>query len=131
MGASCDSVSVEERINLDRMSSGYRTKVPRIYSDEEVKVLIHSKNIIIKFLATWSDDCKNLSIFYEEISEKIEEFDFYIIDIDSDIDAMESFNLNSIPTFKAFVNGREVGSYTGIKAKEIYEFVVKYSSQIK
>lgn len=75
------------------------------------------------FTADWCGPCKKVRPLVEEIN-KDSLLKFKIIDVDSEIDLVRSFEIKSVPTFILIKNGEIVNRTTGAKTKnELLEFL--------
>lgn len=77
--------------------------------------------IFISFKAKWCVPCKTIEPFITELSnsELSEYVNFYSVDIDVSKDAVEYFDILSVPTFMVYVNGEKKGQLTGTDKTEI------------
>lgn len=77
--------------------------------------------IFISFKAKWCVPCKKIEPFITELSnsELSEYVNFYSIDIDNSKDAVEYFDISSVPTFMIYMNGEKKGQITGTEKKDI------------
>lgn len=68
---------------------------------------------LLRLTANWCGPCKALSKTFQEVNV---EFPMDVIDIDIAKGVAEQFNVRSVPTVIATVDGREVARFTGIKS---------------
>jgi thioredoxin 1 len=88
--------------------------------DEEIKEGI----TLVDFWAPWCGPCQAMMPVVDEIAKEMEgKIKVGKINIDEESELAQKFGVMSIPTFKIFKNGEEVGSITGGVAKE--ELVVE------
>lgn len=79
---------------------------------------------IYYFTADWCQPCKRTRPVVEELNRDQTEAGFQIIDVDDNIDLVNSFNIKSVPTFIMFENGIEIKRIIGGKTKEqLEEFI--------
>ena len=82
--------------------------------DNTLSLIKESKNpLIIWFTASWCGPCKSIESFYLELSEAIDECDFYSVDIDEGEDISDHFNIKSVPTFIIFKDNTIVDTVKG------------------
>lgn len=75
------------------------------------------------FTADWCGPCKKVRPVVEEIN-KDSSIKFKIIDVDSEIDLVRSFEIKSVPTFILIKDGDVVNRITGAKTKdELLDFL--------
>lgn len=74
--------------------------------------------IVVDFHALWCGPCKIMKPMFESTSTKFLEqnslVEFYTFDIDKDKEFVMSLGIRGVPTVKAFSNGSEIFSKSGI-----------------
>ena len=65
---------------------------------------------ILKFHATWCNPCKALSKVLEEVDMKMP---VEAVDVDQFQDKVKEFQIRSVPTLVALVDGKEVSRISG------------------
>ncbi len=91
---------------------------------KELKTIDFDKNIkidgkiLVDCYATWCNPCKMLSPIIEELSSSLPNIVFYKVDVDSNEEISEKYNIMSIPTLLLFENGELKKRTTGFKTKE-------------
>ena len=73
---------------------------------------------LLYFRAYWCESCKQLDPIIEEISQK--GISVQIINIDTNQDASDGFNINSIPTVVLTVGGVDFGRKVGFNHINTY-----------
>jgi thioredoxin 1 len=81
------------------------------------------KNIYY-FTADWCSPCKRTRPIVEELNREQTKVNFQFIDADSEIELVQKFNIQSIPTFILFENGIEKKRLIGAQTKEDLEKLV-------
>lgn len=76
------------------------------------------KNIFY-FTADWCGPCKKVRPIVEELIK--DGYLFQIIDADSELELVKTFEIKSIPTFILFNEGIEVNRFSGAKTKKDLE----------
>ena len=76
------------------------------------------KNIFY-FTADWCGPCKKVRPIVEELIK--DGYLFQIIDADSEIELVKTFEIKSIPTFILFNEGIEIDRFSGAKTKKDLE----------
>jgi thioredoxin-like negative regulator of GroEL len=76
------------------------------------------KNIFY-FTADWCGPCKKVRPIVEELIK--DGYLFQVIDADSEIELVKTFEIKSIPTFILFNEGIEINRFSGAKTKKDLE----------
>jgi thioredoxin 1 len=100
----------------------------KIETFEELSELSTGLNVI-KFYADWCGPCRSFSPIMENVSQNIEEVNFFSVDVDESGFLAEKFGVNSIPSLVIVKNGKVVDSFTGIRnAKDVSQLINKYKN---
>ena len=84
----------------------------------ESEVLKAEKPVLVDFWAEWCGPCRMMGPVVEELEKEIGNEDkFAKINIDECPELAEKYNVMSIPTFKCFKNGTEIGTTVGVQGK--------------
>ena len=80
--------------------------------DEFKKSIIgEKKSAVVKFTATWCVACKAIQPLFEELAQTLgTKYTFVAIDLDQANDLAKEYNVNGVPTFLFFKDGKEVNS---------------------
>ena len=92
--------------------------VEQIKTNNFNQVLENNKVVVADFFAQWCGPCKMMHPVFEEVSEQNSHIKFIRIDVDDEIQLAVSQNVQVVPTFIAYKNGKEVNRITGYKSKE-------------
>ncbi|MDQ0224558.1 thioredoxin family protein [Metabacillus niabensis] len=101
-----------------------------LQSIEEYKQIIEGENIILMFSADWCPDCRFIEPFLPELEQQNSEFTFYYVDRDQFIDLCAELNVFGIPSFVAFNNGKEIGSFVS-KDRKTQEEIQAFINDLK
>lgn len=82
------------------------------------KVSNSDKKVLIDVYANWCGPCKMLSSIIDELSNEIDNINFYKLDIDKSEDIARRYGIMSIPTLLIFDNGELKEKIVGFKNKE-------------
>lgn len=73
-----------------------------------------SRVVMIEFYATWCPHCQRMMPVVEQIKELLDgRTDIYQFDIDKNQEAADSLNVESLPTFIVYRDGKEVWRHSG------------------
>ena len=88
-------------------------------TDFDNEVLGSDKPVLVDFYATWCGPCKQMAPVVDKLAGTYKDkVKFYRVDVDANSSVAAKYNVNSIPTFIIFKNGKRVDSYTGAVPKE-------------
>jgi thioredoxin-like negative regulator of GroEL len=73
---------------------------------------------ILYFTAEWCNPCKKVKPIVEELNRESSDTRFQIVDADSEIDLVKSFEVRSIPTFILIEDGKEIKRVSGAQTKD-------------
>jgi thioredoxin len=92
----------------------------------------NSGSKVVEFTADWCGDCKRIAPDMPEITQAFENnFQFAEIDVDSEQQVAEQYNVKGIPTFIVFEEGKEVGRLPSRDAKTKEQVMDFLESRIK
>ena len=87
----------------------------QVISSEEFNNLVeHVEGIaVVDFFATWCGPCKMLSPVIEGLAEKMEQVNFYKLNVDASSDTAGRYGVQAIPNLIIFKDGTAVDQITG------------------
>lgn len=77
-----------------------------------------SEKALVDFNADWCGPCQALAPTVEEVSNELENVDFFSVNIDENEELAEKFSVVSIPCLVVFENGKEVSREIGVLSKK-------------
>ncbi len=78
--------------------------------------------VLIDFFATWCMPCLMMSPVIDDLSEKFEgKIKFAKIDIEENQELASKYNVQSIPNFVLFKDGKQVEQFVGAMSSEDFE----------
>lgn len=78
--------------------------------------------VLVKYTATWCGPCKAITPYVEELATNRKDILFVEVDIDhADEDVVTG--IASIPTFRAYENGKQAGTLLGANREKLLELV--------
>ena len=83
-------------------------------------------NIILYFTADWCNPCKKTRPIVEELNREQIMAKFFIIDVDSEIEMAQDFEIRSVPTFVVMKDNKEIHRVTGAKTRQQLEELIRY-----
>ena len=83
-------------------------------------------NMILYFTADWCNPCKKTRPIVEELNREQIMAKFFIIDVDSEIEMAQDFEIRSVPTFVVMKNNKEIHRVTGAKSRQQLEELIRY-----
>ena len=104
-------------------------------TDEErwESILLSSKArpIVVKMTASWCAPCKRIDPSYVLLARKhpADSIKFYRIDVDELEDVSESLEVDLMPSFLLFENGKEVERVKGANVRELEDMVKQYATK--
>lgn len=87
------------------------------FDDSKFDELIEKGTVLIDFYADWCGPCKSMKPIIEEIENENPNANFYMVNIDDDMDLAKKFKVMSIPTIIIFKNGQEAKKFIGLTEK--------------
>ena len=83
-------------------------------------------NMILYFTADWCNPCKQTRPIVEELNREQIMAKFFIIDVDSEIEMAQDFEIRSVPTFVVMKDNKEIHRVTGAKSRQQLEELIRY-----
>ena len=92
-----------------------------ITSTELKERINNGEKLIVDFWAPWCGPCKIMKPMFDAASKELQEQNsnvkLYTFNIEDDRDFVSELGLRSVPTIKAFSDGKEVFTEVGLKQK--------------
>jgi thioredoxin len=94
-----------------------------ITSTELKNKIKNGEKLIVDFWAPWCGPCKIMKPMFDAASKELQEQNsnvkLYTFNIEDDRDFVSELGLRSVPTIKAFSDGKEVFTEVGLKQKNV------------
>ncbi|TMW69850.1 hypothetical protein Poli38472_002006 [Pythium oligandrum] len=110
-----------------------KANIVKVKSEEEWKALKakaeeSGQALVVDFWATWCGPCVKIAPFYESLSAKYPAAIFAKVDVDEVEEVAAEENVNSMPTFKVFKNGKCVDELSGAFETALEGMVHKFAT---
>ncbi len=79
---------------------------------------------VVDFNATWCGPCRMLGPIIDELSDEMDDVEFFSCDVDDNGDLALVFGIQSIPAVGVFKNGKLVDMSVGFKPKAAMEHFI-------
>ena len=95
-------------------------------NDKNFEQTLQSHNIVVvDFYAVWCGPCKMMHPIIEELAKEHSQIKFVKLDIDDSTRLAISQNVQVVPTFVAYKQGKEINGIIGYNTKEDFELFLK------
>ena len=81
--------------------------------------------VFVDFFAEWCGPCKSFAPTFEQLSKEWTDVPFYKVDVDLLEDVAEENNIQSMPTFILYLDGREVDRLCGASKFKVLALLEK------
>jgi len=85
------------------------------------------KAVLIDFFATWCGPCKVIAPELEKFSSKYPNMVVLKVDVDEAEEVALKYDISAMPTFKVFVEGKEVDMVLGANTEKVEALFKKYN----
>lgn len=82
-----------------------------------------NENVLVQFSATWCGNCRVMKPKFKRLAGEHESVSFLVVDAESNPLSRQLANVDNLPTFAAFNNGKLVKQVQTNKAESLKEFV--------
>jgi len=101
-------------------------KIIPISSDDEfiAKVMNSEKPVIVNFHAEWCEPCHILTPKMKELIEPRDDIDLVIVDVESHVELVNTFEVKAVPAVIAVKNGLVVDKFIGLVDANMIESLI-------
>lgn len=81
------------------------------------------KLVAVDFTATWCPPCRRIGPVFESMAEDNEGVVFIKVDVDDNSETSEACEINCMPTFQFYKNGKKLDEFSGADENMLKEKV--------
>ncbi|XP_026478974.1 thioredoxin, mitochondrial-like [Ctenocephalides felis] len=93
------------------------------------KVMNSKRAVIVNFHAEWCEPCKILTPKLSELLQPNEDVDLAIVDVESHVDLVHTFEVKAVPAVVAVKDGHVVDKFIGLVDANMIENLIKKLEQ--
>uniref|UniRef100_A0A1A9WRE2 Thioredoxin domain-containing protein n=1 Tax=Glossina brevipalpis TaxID=37001 RepID=A0A1A9WRE2_9MUSC len=102
------------------------------HNEFDQKIINSNVPVIVNFHAEWCAPCKTLTPILTTSLENSEDIDLAVIDVDKNIDLVETFDVRAVPAILVFRNGVVTDKFVGLMDDvNIKEFIEKLRTKAR
>ena len=94
-------------------------------NEKEFDEKIKQGKVLVDCFATWCGPCRMLSPVLEEVSNEVDTYSFYKLDVDESEEVARRYGIMTIPTLLLFEDGELKQTLVGFKTKEELKEILK------
>lgn len=110
--------------NVSSSTTSQKSFVIKDHYEFDQKVVNSDNPVIVNFHAEWCDPCKILTPKMTELLENSDEIDLAIVDVEANLDLVETFEVKAVPAVLAFRNGVVVDKFIGLVDGDIIDNLI-------
>jgi len=86
---------------------------------ENLEEAMKSETLVaLDFFGEWCGPCKTMLPIFTKVDSETEDINFYKVNVDTNKDLTNKFNVKSIPTVIILKKGKEIGRFSGSMSEE-------------
>lgn len=93
-------------------------KIIEIQNNFSEEVLNSDKKVLVDFYAEWCGPCKMIRPILEDIAENNDAVKIASVNVESEDELAEKYNISSIPCLVLFEGGEEISRNVGLMSKD-------------
>ena len=82
-----------------------------------------SKLVVVDFTASWCGPCQMIAPKFEGFSETYKDAVFYKVDVDQNTATSDAEQIEAMPTFIFYKNGKKVDKFTGANSQKLEDMI--------
>lgn len=79
----------------------------------------------VDFTASWCGPCRMIGPKFAEMEKEFPDVVFIKVDVDENSETAEAENINAMPTFKFYKNGKKVDEFCGANEGRLRDMIKK------
>jgi thiol-disulfide isomerase/thioredoxin len=99
-----------------------------ITSDNLSELVAEGKTTFVQYSAGWCGNCRLIKPTFQRLSRENESAEFIMVDAEKFPQSREMAEVNNLPTFAAFVDGKLVGQVSTNKVDKLTSFIHETTS---
>ena len=97
-------------------------------TDTLQEVVDNNQIVVVQFSASWCGNCRIMKPKFKKLSGEHEDISFVIVDAEKNPESRKLANVNNLPTFAAYKNGKLVNQVQTNKIEGLTELVNEVTS---
>ncbi|CAL1384112.1 unnamed protein product [Linum trigynum] len=101
-----------------------------LWSDIFTKASESKKLTVVDFTATWCPPCRFIAPILADLAKKMTHVIFLKVDVDNLTSVSEQYDVEAMPTFLFFKEGKMVDKVVGAKKDELVAKIEQHATQV-
>lgn len=94
-----------------------------LIQDNLGEILAQNKKVVVQYGAGWCGACRLIKPQFKKLSEDQDDIEFFYVDAENFPGSRSFVNLENLPTFASFIDGKLVKQITSSKVDSIKEVI--------
>lgn len=86
-------------------------------------LIAKNEKVVVQFSASWCGNCRIMKPKFKKMASENDNLTFVLVDAENSPESRKLANVNNLPTFATFINGRLVNETQTNKAEILAELV--------
>ncbi len=99
-----------------------------IEKDNLSEIVVENETVIVQFSASWCGNCRIMKPKFKKLSSENENIPFVLVDAEKFPESRKLANVDNLPTFATFKNGKLVNQIQTNKAESLAELINEVTS---
>ncbi|KAB8237670.1 hypothetical protein ETB97_007948 [Aspergillus alliaceus] len=109
--------------NLSQSAKMSHGNVIEVVSAAQFESIVDNEPCVVKFYADWCPPCRAVSPEFSRLSQEYPEVKFLAVNVDQMGSVSRKNNVNAMPTFLFFDDGKEAGRIIGADIRSVQEHI--------